>query len=73
MVVDQSQNDKVVGLHFCGPNAGEVIQGFAVAVTAGLTRQAFVDTIGIHPTCAEELVNLTIKKSEQEEVTKGGC
>ena len=73
MVVDISQQEKVIGLHYIGPNAGEVMQGYAVAVTAGLTKAAFDKTIAIHPTCAEEIVYLSIKKSEQPHVVKEGC
>jgi len=73
LIVDTSQNEKVVGFHFAGPNAGEVMQGYAVAVTAGLTKHAFDETIGIHPTCAEEVVGLAVKKSEQAVVVKDGC
>ncbi|MBI2802120.1 MAG: glutathione-disulfide reductase [Gammaproteobacteria bacterium] len=50
--------DKVVGLHVCGEDAGEIIQGFAVALRAGATKQIFDSTIGIHPTTAEEFVTL---------------
>jgi len=46
------ENDRVIGLHYAGPNAGEVMQGFAVAVKAGLTKQQLDSSIGIHPTCA---------------------
>jgi len=49
------------------------MQGYAVAVTAGLTKEAWDNTIGIHPTCSEEMVLLSIKKSEQKEVVKKGC
>jgi glutathione reductase (NADPH) len=50
--------EKVVGLHLVGPEAAEIIQGFAVAVTAGLTKKQFDDTIAIHPSLAEEVVTL---------------
>ena len=42
-----------MGFHFLGPNAGEVTQGFAVAMKCGLTKTTLDSTIGIHPTCAE--------------------
>ena len=45
--------DQVVGLHVCGPNAGEITQGFAVGIKLGATKADFDNTIGIHPTCAE--------------------
>jgi glutathione reductase (NADPH) len=50
--------DKVVGLHMVGPDAGEIIQGFAVAIRAGATKAIFDSTIGIHPTAAEEFVTM---------------
>jgi pyruvate/2-oxoglutarate dehydrogenase complex dihydrolipoamide dehydrogenase (E3) component len=60
-VVD-SQTDRVVGLHYAGPNAGEVMQGFAVAMKMGLTKAVLDSTIGIHPTIAEDLTNMTVTK-----------
>ena len=50
--------DKVVGMHMVGPDAGEIIQGFAVAIRAGATKAIFDSTIGIHPTAAEEFVTM---------------
>jgi glutathione reductase (NADPH) len=57
MIVDGA-NDKVVGLHMIGPEAPEILQAAAVAVKAGLTKQAFDDTMALHPSMAEELVLL---------------
>ena len=57
LVVDAA-SDRVVGLHMVGPDAGEVIQGFAVALKAGATKAVFDATIGIHPTAAEEFVTM---------------
>ena len=57
LIVDQS-NDRVVGAHMMGPDAGEIIQSVAVAIKAGATKSVFDQTIGIHPTMAEELVTL---------------
>ena len=50
--------DRVVGLHMVGPDAGEIVQGFAVAMKAGATKAVFDSTIGIHPTAAEEFVTM---------------
>ena len=47
------ENEKVVGFHYLGPNAGEVTQGFGAAVKIGITYEQFVDTVGIHPTGME--------------------
>jgi len=57
LVVDTA-SDRVVGLHMVGPDAGEVVQGFAVAMKAGATKAVFDSTIGIHPTAAEEFVTM---------------
>ena len=43
-------NLRVIGLHFLGPNAGEVVQGFSTALRLGLRYQDLVETVGIHPT-----------------------
>ncbi len=57
-LVVQDDTDRVVGLHMVGPDAGEIVQGFAVAMKAGATKAIFDDTIGIHPTAAEEFVTM---------------
>ena len=57
LVVDAA-SDRVVGLHMVGADAGEVVQGFAVAMKAGATKATFDGTIGIHPTAAEEFVTM---------------
>ncbi|HEY8118256.1 MAG TPA: glutathione-disulfide reductase [Methylophilaceae bacterium] len=57
MIVVRS-SDKVVGMHMVGPDAGEIIQGMAVAIRAGATKAVFDSTIGIHPTAAEEFVTM---------------
>jgi len=49
---------RVVGIHIVGSDAPEIVQGFAVAVKSGLTKEQFDGTLGIHPTAAEELVTL---------------
>jgi glutathione reductase (NADPH) len=57
LVVDAA-SDRVVGLHMVGADAGETVQGFAVAMKAGATKAQFDATVGIHPTAAEEFVTL---------------
>jgi glutathione reductase (NADPH) len=52
------ETQRVVGLHMVGADAPEIVQGFAVAVKSGLTKAQFDETIGIHPTAAEELVTM---------------
>ena len=57
LIVDVA-SDKVIGIHMMGPEAGEIIQGLAVAVKAGATKTVFDATIGVHPTIAEEFVTM---------------
>ncbi|MGR8921169.1 MAG: glutathione-disulfide reductase [Gammaproteobacteria bacterium] len=57
LIVDDA-SDRVVGAHMVGPDAGEAIQGLAVALKAGATKALFDRTIGIHPTSAEEWVTM---------------
>ena len=66
LVVDPA-SDRVIGIHMVGPEAGEIIQGFAVAMRAGATKAQFDATIGIHPTAAEEFVTLREKYLEAAE------
>ncbi len=57
LVVD-AETHRVLGCHMIGPEAGEIVQGLAVALKAGATKQHFDETIGIHPTAAEEFVTM---------------
>ncbi len=57
-LVVERNGGRVVGLHVCGLDAAEIVQGFAVAVKSCLTKAQFDATIGIHPTAAEELVTM---------------
>ncbi|ROS04553.1 NADPH-glutathione reductase [Sinobacterium caligoides] len=57
-ILVDDDTDRVVGLHVLGADAGEIVQGFAVAIKAGATKATFDATIGIHPTAAEELVTM---------------
>jgi glutathione reductase (NADPH) len=57
LIVDRA-SDRVVGLHVVGPDAGEMLQGFAVAIKCRATKAQFDATMAIHPTSAEELVTM---------------
>ncbi len=57
LVVDSS-TDRVLGVHMVGPDAGEILQGFAVALKTGATKTDFDRTVGIHPSSAEEFVTM---------------
>ncbi|WP_296267589.1 glutathione-disulfide reductase [Pseudomonas sp. UBA6562] len=57
LVVD-ADTDRVLGCHMVGPDAGEIVQGLGIALKAGATKQQFDETIGVHPTSAEEFVTM---------------
>ena len=57
MICDEA-SDRILGIHMIGPEAPEILQVAAVALKAGLTKQAFDDTVALHPSMAEELVLL---------------
>ncbi|MGE3161195.1 MAG: glutathione-disulfide reductase [Burkholderiales bacterium] len=60
LVVDAA-SQRVVGAHMIGPDAGEILQGVAIAVKLGATKAQFDATVGIHPTAAEEFVTMREK------------
>ena len=57
LVVDRA-SDRVLGCHMVGEEAGEIIQGLAIALTAGATKAQFDETVGVHPSAAEEFVTM---------------
>ena len=61
LVVERA-SDRVVGAHMVGVDAGEVIQGLAIALKCGATKAQFDATIGIHPTAAEEFVTMRVPR-----------
>jgi glutathione reductase (NADPH) len=60
LVVD-ARSDRVVGCHMLGPDAPEIVQGLAIAIKSGATKQMFDQTVGIHPSAAEEFVTMREK------------
>lgn len=72
IVCNKADNDKVVGFHFLGPNAGEVTQGFGALVLKGATKADFDKTVGIHPTSAEEFTTMKFIAGSGNE-KKTGC
>ncbi len=61
-LVVQKSTDKVLGVHMVGHEAGETVQGLAIALTAGATKADFNNTIGIHPTIAEDFTFMYAKR-----------
>uniref|UniRef100_A0AAQ5Z8E3 Thioredoxin-disulfide reductase n=1 Tax=Amphiprion ocellaris TaxID=80972 RepID=A0AAQ5Z8E3_AMPOC len=73
VVCERGGDQKILGLHFTGPNAGEVTQGFAMGFQCGATYSHLLQTVGIHPTCAEEVVKVSITKRSGLDATVTGC
>ncbi|EPY87395.1 thioredoxin reductase 3-like protein [Camelus ferus] len=73
IICNKFDNERVVGFHILGPNAGEITQGFAAAMKCGLTKRLLDDTVGIHPTCAEVFTTLEITKSSGLDIMQKGC
>ncbi|KAM9810888.1 thioredoxin reductase 2, tandem duplicate 2 [Neosynchiropus ocellatus] len=73
VVCERAGDQKILGLHFTGPNAGEVTQGFAMSLQCGATYSHLLKTVGIHPTCAEELIKVNITKRSGLDATVTGC
>lgn len=63
-LVVERESQRVVGVHMVGADTPEMIQGIAVAMNAGATKQVFDRTIGLHPTAAEEFVTMRTKAPE---------
>jgi len=64
-LVVEPKSERVLGCHMIGADAGEIIQGLAVALQCGATKRQFDATIGIHPTAAEEFVTMREKAVSQ--------
>jgi len=69
----KNEDERVVGFHYAGPNAGEVTQGFSTAMRLGATKLDFDMTIGIHPSCSENFTTLKVTKSSGESAEAAGC
>jgi len=74
VICKKDEGEKVVGFHVLGPNAGEVIQGLAVAIKVGFTKEHLDDCVGIHPTFAEAYTTITdVKTGDKIELAAASC
>jgi len=73
IITNKAENHRVYGIHVMGPSAGEIIQGFSIAIKLGATKAHFDQLIGIHPTMAEVFTTLTVTKSSGADVNVAGC
>jgi len=73
LIVNVQDEERIVGFHYLGPNAGEVTQGFAGMLKLKATKADMEDLVGIHPTCAEIFTTLSITKSSGLDASASGC
>jgi len=73
IICNIKESERVIGFHILGPNAGEITQGFAVAMKVGATKKDFDETIGIHPTCSEIYTTLHVTKRSGLTAEVTGC
>jgi len=73
VLVNKTDNDRVVGFHICAPNAGEITQGIGIGFKCGMTKQQMDSVVGIHPTVAEDCIGLHLTKEENPDATKTAC
>lgn len=77
LVCLKAEEGRVIGFHFVGPSAGEVTQGFAIAMRCGAKKSDFDAVVGIHPTDAEALTTMTVNRRDVKEAgdwtASGGC
>lgn len=73
IICNKKDDERIVGIHYLGPNAGEIMQGLAVAMKLGMKKRDLDLTVGIHPTTAEEIVNLKVTKRSGEKFEKETC
>nr|XP_009678343.1 PREDICTED: thioredoxin reductase 1, cytoplasmic [Struthio camelus australis] len=73
IICNIQDNERVIGFHVLGPNAGEVTQGFAAAIKCGMTKEQLDSTIGIHPVCAEIFTTLSVTKRSGGNTLQAGC
>uniref|UniRef100_A0A1B6M8U6 thioredoxin-disulfide reductase (NADPH) n=1 Tax=Graphocephala atropunctata TaxID=36148 RepID=A0A1B6M8U6_9HEMI len=73
LVCLKEEEERVVGFHYLGPNAGEVTQGFSLALKLGAKKDDFNNVIGIHPTCAEIFTTMTVTKASGKSADVENC
>ena len=73
IICNIKEQERVVGIHYFGPHADEVIAGYAVAMKLGLRKEHLDSSIGIHPSTSEDLFNMDITKRSGKDFAKTEC
>jgi thioredoxin reductase (NADPH) len=72
-VITVLPDERVVGIHYYGPQADEMIGGYAIAMKLGMQKKHLDMTIGVHPSVSEDIFNLTVTKRSGKEFRKTEC
>lgn len=73
LVCNKNDNERILGMHVLGPNAGEITQGYVVGMKLGCTKDDFDRSIGIHPTCSEIFTTMELTKASGADAKQTGC
>jgi len=73
VICNRNDNEKVLGIHYFGPSADEIIAGYAVAMKLGLKKEHLDSSIGVHPSTGEEFFNLDVTKRSGGDYAKSEC
>ena len=73
VLVNKTDQNRVVGFHLCAPNAGEITQGVGIGFKCGMTFEQMNSVVGIHPTAAEDMIGLDQTKEDNPNAEKSGC
>lgn len=73
IICDVNDDERIIGMHFLGPNAGEVMQAFALSMRCGATKAQLDMTVGIHPTTVETFTGMTVFKGSGQSAEAGSC
>jgi len=73
LVVNIADNERILGLHYLGPNAGEITGGFGLGLIMGATKTDFDRLVGIHPTCSEVFTTMNITKRSGNSIDVEDC
>jgi len=73
LICNKADKERIIGFHIAGPNAGEITQGYAVAIKLRATKKDFDMTVGIHPTCSETFTTMSITKTSGKDIGGAGC
>jgi len=73
VIVLKTAQDRVLGMHYLGPAADEVIAGYAVAMKLGLRKEHLDSSIGVHPSISEDFFSMEVTKRSGKNYGKKGC